>query len=198
MNARSDAAILTRERLLDEALTLFSQRGYSATSIRDILQAARVTQPTLYYHFSDKQTLFQALIEKYYGDAHEQLTTIVKSFHTCRDRLRAFAMASFESCCSDPRVSRLMFQTYYGPTLPEIDGILDNMTSKRFRLVVQIMTEAIENREVAKSDPEFLALCYCSLIDQPINIFSRRSRPKRYLTPQLVDATLHVFFNGIQ
>ena len=47
MTSRSEAAHQTRERLLDEALTLFSQHGYAATSVRDILQAAKVTQPTL-------------------------------------------------------------------------------------------------------------------------------------------------------
>ncbi len=35
-----------------------------------------------------------------------------------------------------------MFQTYFGPTVPEIDGILDKLTEKRFRLVVGIMEHA--------------------------------------------------------
>ncbi|HCS50994.1 helix-turn-helix domain-containing protein [Rubinisphaera sp.] len=39
----------TREHLLDCALTLFAERGYAATSVRDIIHAAEVTQPTLYY-----------------------------------------------------------------------------------------------------------------------------------------------------
>lgn len=43
MSLRSDAAAQTRERLLDEALTLFLQHGYNATSVRDILKAAQVT-----------------------------------------------------------------------------------------------------------------------------------------------------------
>ena len=63
MNAESEAAAKTRERLLDEALTWFSQRGYPATGIREILQAAGATQPTLYHHFADKASLFQALID---------------------------------------------------------------------------------------------------------------------------------------
>ncbi|APZ92571.1 TetR family transcriptional regulator [Fuerstiella marisgermanici] len=44
MTTRSDSAALTRENLLNQALTLFSERGYSATRIRDIIQAAGVTQ----------------------------------------------------------------------------------------------------------------------------------------------------------
>jgi len=79
MSTRSEAATQTRERLLDEALTLFSQRGYAATGIRDILQAAGVTQPTLYHHFSDKASLLQTLIERHYGESQQRLEEIIAS-----------------------------------------------------------------------------------------------------------------------
>ena len=145
MSLRSDAAAQTRERLLDEALTLFLQHGYAATSVRDILKAAQVTQPTLYYHFADKASLFRALIEKHYGDSNSAVD----------DRLLAFAVTSFEYCCVDSRVPRLMFQTHFGPTVPEIDGILDQLINCRFRIVTRVMENGIQNKELAPSAPEF-------------------------------------------
>lgn len=196
MSNRSKAALQTRDRLLDEALTLFSQRGFSATSVRDILLAAKVTQPTLYYHFADKAALFQALIEKYYGETQQQLEQVVESEKSLKDRLQTYAFNTFEFSCTDPRIPRLMFQTYFGPLVPEIDGVLDELTNRRFRLVKRLMEEGIKKREIASSDADFLALCFCCLIDQPINIFSRKSRPRRYLTPQLADSIVALFLNG--
>ena len=127
MSARSEAAAQTRERLLNEALTLFSQRGYAATGIRDILQAAGVTQPTLYHHFADKASLLQTLIERHYGESQQRLAEIVAGESTVAGKLLAFVKSSFEHCCIDTRVPRLMFQTYFGPIVPEIDGILDKL-----------------------------------------------------------------------
>ncbi len=196
MTLRSEAAHQTRERLLDEALTLFSQHGYAATSVRDILQAAKVTQPTLYYHFADKATVFQELIERHYGESQQHLEQIIESQSTFASKLMSFATASFEYCCADPRVPRLMFQTYFGPTVPEIDGVLDKLTDRRFRLVTGVMKEGIDSGELAASDPAFLALSFCCLIDQSINLFSRRSRPRRYLTPKLAQAIIALFMNG--
>lgn len=196
MKARSEGAAKTRERLLDEALTLFSQKGYAATGIRDILQAAGVTQPTLYHHFEDKASLLQALIERHYGESQERLAEIVASEVTVSGKLLAFVKTSFEYCNKDPRVPRLMFQTYFGPTVPEIDGVLDKLTEKRFRLVVQVMEDAIAAGELSPSDPEFLALSFCSMVDQPLNLFSRKARPKRYLTPDLAQAIVHLFLGG--
>jgi AcrR family transcriptional regulator len=196
MSARSEAAAQTRERLLDEALTLFSQCGYAATGIRDILQAAGVTQPTLYHHFADKASLLQTLIERHYGESQKRLAEIVAGESTVAGKLLAFVTSSFEHCCADPRVPRLMFQTYFGPIVPEIDGILDKLTEKRFRLVVDIMKFGISTGELSVSDPEFLALSFCSMVDQPLNLFSRKPRPKRFLTPDLAQAIVNLFITG--
>ncbi len=84
MSTRSKATAQTRERLLDAALTLFSQRGYAATGIRDILQTAGVTQPTLYHHFADKASLLQTLIERHYGESQQQLERSLQVKHLLR------------------------------------------------------------------------------------------------------------------
>lgn len=196
MKAKRRNAEETRDRLLDNALTLFSERGYAATGIRDIIEAAGVTQPTLYYHFADKQTLFCALIERYYGESQQRLEEILESQDDCVTRLRLFAANSLESSCQDPRVPRLMFQTYFGPRIPEIDGVLDNLTQRRYGLVVRIMKEGMTDGTLKASDAEFLALSFCCLIDQPINLFSRRANPRRYLTRKLVDSLLSLFLEG--
>lgn len=196
MKAKRRNAEETRDRLLDNALTLFSERGYAATGVRDIIEAAGVTQPTLYYHFADKQTLFCALIERYYGESQQRLEEIVESQDDCVTRLRLFAANSFESSCQDPRIPRLMFQTYFGPRIPEIDGVLDNLTQRRYGLVVRIMKEGMTDGALKASDAEFLALSFCCLIDQPINLFSRRMQPRRYLTRKLADSLLSLFLEG--
>lgn len=196
MNTRRESAAATRECVLDHALTLFSERGYAATGVRDIIRAAGVTQPTLYYHFRDKSGLFLALIERYYGESQAQLEQIFDAVPGCEPRLRTLIRRSFAFCRADPRVPRLMFQTYYGSRIPEIDGILDGLTSQRFQLVARVMREGIENGELRFADPDFLALSFCSLMDQPINVFSRRPRPGRYLTPELAEALVSVFLHG--
>ncbi len=196
MSTRSEATAKTRQRLLDAALTMFSQRGYAATGIRDILQAAGVTQPTLYHHFADKAAVLQTLVEQYYGESYDRLSEILATESTVAGKLLVFVTSSFEYCCNDPRVPRLMFQTYFGPTVPEVDGVLDKLTEKRYRLVVRVMESGIRTGELGKADPEFLALSFCSMVDQPMNLFSRKSRPMQYLTSDLAQAIVHLFLTG--
>lgn len=49
--------------LLTSALEVFGAKGYHGTSVRDILERAQVTAPTLYYRYSGKEELFLALLE---------------------------------------------------------------------------------------------------------------------------------------
>ena len=54
---------MTRERLLAEAQRLFRERGYAATSLEQIAEAAEVTKGAIYGHFSSKEDLLLSAIE---------------------------------------------------------------------------------------------------------------------------------------
>jgi AcrR family transcriptional regulator len=51
-----------REQLLRTAVPVFAEHGYHATSMNDIAEAAGVTKPVLYQHFSSKRELFVELL----------------------------------------------------------------------------------------------------------------------------------------
>ena len=54
----------TRERILNTALEMFSEKGYSAVSMRDISAAVGIRASSLYYYFKGKQDIFDALIAR--------------------------------------------------------------------------------------------------------------------------------------
>ena len=61
MAARSRGDTATRDRMVDCALSLFSERGTTAVSMRELADAAGVTVPGLYYHFASKADLVRAV-----------------------------------------------------------------------------------------------------------------------------------------
>jgi TetR/AcrR family transcriptional regulator len=52
------------KRILSVALRLFAARGYDAVGVQEIVAAAGVTKPTLYYYFGSKRGLLAALFEE--------------------------------------------------------------------------------------------------------------------------------------
>lgn len=52
----------TRERILEVALTLFADKGYDATSMREIAEHLGITKAALYYHFGSKAEIVRAML----------------------------------------------------------------------------------------------------------------------------------------
>jgi len=59
--------ISTQERIMLAALKLFAQKGFEATSIRDIAQEAEVNSSTLYYYMSNKEEFLLAIMKNGLG-----------------------------------------------------------------------------------------------------------------------------------
>lgn len=55
----------TRDRTLQEALRLFSEKGYEAVSVRDIARAVGVKESSLYNHFKNKQDIYDSILAEY-------------------------------------------------------------------------------------------------------------------------------------
>ena len=54
----------TKHRILDEALTLFSEKGYANVYVSDIADRVGIKAPSLYKHYKSKQAIFDAIIDE--------------------------------------------------------------------------------------------------------------------------------------
>lgn len=63
-----------QQKIIHEAVRLFSIKGYHGTSMRDIMKAVGCTQPTMYYYFENKQALFK---ESVLGEFQRMMTQII-------------------------------------------------------------------------------------------------------------------------
>lgn len=66
----------TKEKIMDVALHMFSERGYEAVSIRDICGEVGIKESTLYYHFKNKMDILDSLIAKFKEHIEELLIHI--------------------------------------------------------------------------------------------------------------------------
>lgn len=54
----------TKQKILNEALTLFAEKGYSAVYVADIAKAVGIKAPSLYKHYKSKQDIFNAILDE--------------------------------------------------------------------------------------------------------------------------------------
>jgi AcrR family transcriptional regulator len=89
--SRAESRERTRQRLLTEAQRLFRERGYAATSLDQIAEAAEVTKGAIYGHFASKENLMLSAIEA--APAPDYSTTLNDQSRPLRERLAAFGRA---------------------------------------------------------------------------------------------------------
>lgn len=99
--ARSEA---TRRKILDAAVELFSEVGFAATGLGDIIERAELTKGALYYHFDSKQSLASAIIAESAGIVFEKFSTICASSSPAMENVihSSFALAGIAT--TDPMV----------------------------------------------------------------------------------------------
>ena len=66
----------TKEKIMDEALTLFAQKGYGDVYVGEIAEAVGIKAPSLYKHFKGKKEIFDAIIEEIRGRYTAQASSI--------------------------------------------------------------------------------------------------------------------------
>ncbi|MGG4168150.1 TetR/AcrR family transcriptional regulator [Rossellomorea vietnamensis] len=74
-----------KEKMTEQAVRLFDEKGFSATSIQDIVESIGVTKGTFYYYFSSKEALLKDIHMRYIDDLLSKQEKILhdesKSFH---------------------------------------------------------------------------------------------------------------------
>ena len=91
---RAESKERTRQRLLAEAQRLFRERGYAATSLEQIADAAEVTKGAIYGHFASKEDLMLSALEA--APAPDYSATLNNESQPLRERLAAFGRAAAE------------------------------------------------------------------------------------------------------
>jgi len=103
----------TRHLLLQAALKSFADRGYAATSVQEIVDAARVSKPALYYYFTDKADLFQALVDQAHDERYQLMQDAAARGTTVVEKLEEIVAAIFEFSLQNRELMRLAFATAF-------------------------------------------------------------------------------------
>lgn len=103
-----DEAQETRNRILDAAEHLFSERGVSRTSLEDVAQATGVTRGAIYWHFKDKRDLVAAMVDRVTLPMEAMVAR--SSDESVEDpiaSLKACAVSALKRTATDPQVQRV-------------------------------------------------------------------------------------------
>lgn len=98
----------SNDRILKKALELFSEKGYDATSVREICEAAGITKPTLYHFYGSKEGVYRAIVEGALGRFQADMLQALSAPGPLRDRLVRMARTYVEATRREPDLARFV------------------------------------------------------------------------------------------
>lgn len=107
--------VARRAQILTAARREFARRGYHATSMNDLLEAAGIARGTFYLHFDSKEAAFRAVLE----DLLERITASLepvdtRSLATAYDQLAKNLARAFGLVADDPDLADILFRQALG------------------------------------------------------------------------------------
>ena len=102
MAKQAERRAATTEAILRAGRRLFGERGFAATTMDDIAEAADVAKGAVYHHFKTKEAVFEAVFEQVSGDLVEDIDRAVRSEKDVLAAIVAGTQHYFAACAKGP------------------------------------------------------------------------------------------------
>ncbi|UCC40155.1 MAG: TetR family transcriptional regulator [Candidatus Aminicenantes bacterium] len=200
MKKTKEEAAFTRKLILDSALKVFSQKGYSAARLEDVAKHAGLTRGAIYWHFKNKHDLYCTLYKELSARAVKRIDEILKSEKTPLSKIRQLMREGFVYLEEDEEYRAFEEITLFKMEPPEKFKKMFEIRSRFFLFIKEslanLIREGITAGEIdAVIDPDITALAMMSYISGVKNIWLKNTTafsPKKY-----AENLIQVFFTGI-
>ncbi len=138
------------------AIGLFARKGYAATTVREIVEAAGVTKPALYYHFGSKEGIFLVMMREALAEFDATAASALEVQGSARERILVLLDVTFGLILRHLDVMRVLDAIYYGPPqgAPRFDF---EVIHRRFiEMLTGLVREGVAAGEF-RGDPDDLA-----------------------------------------
>lgn len=153
-----DGSSPTMTTLRERAAELFAQKGFAATSVREIAAAAGVTKPTLYYHFGSKEGLIRDLITDALVPFVESLRYAAANEEPLGTVLSRIASERFAYADTHPATTTLVCRLAHEPPDPAFAGLLFELQQEAVNVLTERFRAAHRRGEIESAEARLLAL----------------------------------------
>jgi TetR/AcrR family transcriptional regulator, transcriptional repressor for nem operon len=120
-----------RRRLLEAGLDLVHARGFAASGVKDITDAAGVPKGSFYAYFASKEAFAAAILERYWSDIETRLLPILAADGEARDRITRF----FHALADEHEAGDFLLGCLIGKLSLELGGSSESVRDELVRIL---------------------------------------------------------------
>ena len=184
-----------RERLLAGATELFARKGYAATNVREIVQAAGVTKPALYYYFKNKEGIYLELMKEAAGKLDRLFDAYPREPGSIQARILKLYDRVFGIFMEHIQLARIMYSIYYGPPQGAPFFDFEAYHLKMRDTIRKLVREGIRKGEFIKGNIENMVWAILGVLNVATEV--QLAHPEMEFKGQRLSGVLKVIFQGI-
>jgi AcrR family transcriptional regulator len=201
MRRTKEDADITRQKLLEAALRVFSDKGFAATRLSDIGEAAGVTRGAIYWHFGNKKELFITLFREQMDPFFELIKNILHEDTTPLTKIEKVMHSFFEKLKKDRDfLAHQHLDSMEKQTRVEIPEIYDCMQARRKKfsqILIKIIKDGVDAGEIRKEiEPEAVTSMIATMVAGYGFLIGREE--KRPLFKRKGKEMIEIFIKGIR
>jgi TetR/AcrR family transcriptional repressor of nem operon len=120
-----------RRRLLEAGLELVHARGFTASGVKDITDAAGVPKGSFYAYFLSKEALAEEILEHYWSDIETRLVPILDGDGLAQERITRF----FHALADDHEAGDFLLGCFIGKMSLELSGSSEPVRAELLRIL---------------------------------------------------------------
>jgi AcrR family transcriptional regulator len=160
------SAEVRRQQIVEVAADLFSQKGFSGTTTKEIADGAGVSEAIIFRHFSTKRDLYHAIIDYKTRQNSEDMQAELEEVaarNDDREFFRILATRKLEFYCEDPTLMRLLlFSALEGHELTDI--FFRSTTIEVRNYIRQYIERRVAEGAFRKVDPAVAARAFLGMV----------------------------------
>jgi AcrR family transcriptional regulator len=184
-----------RQRLLAAATDLFARKGYAATTVREIVDSARVTKPVLYYYFQNKEGIYLELMRQTFSNVDYLVDFSHGEKGSTREKLLRFCDHAFSLFVQNIEAVRVMYAIYYGPHQGAPFFDFDAYHLKFQEAIHRLAEEGIRKGEFRKGEAEDITWAILGAVNVAMEV--QLGHPEMGLGREGLARVLNLIFRGI-
>lgn len=187
-----------KERLLESAKRLFSQKGYYATSVEDIVASAGFSKGAFYFYFKSKEELFKSLVEEMHLNIVKRLENFLERELPLEDALIEHAKVFLEDIYQNRHIAQIFLFQLVG-TNEEFRKLYYTKVSHLRELLTKMVDRAIQREEISYKNAENIVNLYAGFLRMLVLEYVFRERePDLERVKGLAQEGVKVLFRGLK
>lgn len=189
-----------RQHILEVAGNMFIQHGYSAVTMEAIAEAVPVSKPTLYNHFADKKSLFEAVMNERCQGFFDAIDQVIQQGASVEQSLHTIAQVFLERIFDEDALCMHRLIVAEAINFPELGKLFYTTGPARAHAIVTNYLRDLDRQGMLSiADPDIAAGAFLSMLKGMAHmqcLFGVKPMITEVERKQIIDNAVGLFIRG--